>query len=272
MNRVLFKKKFEETKVGDIRLGNGTIRFQSIRLNVFSFDVDGVLIDAGAYSLLDQFKPFFAEADVDKLVISHYHEDHTGGAKYLQDTYGLPVYMNEMTMLDCQQKADYPLYRRLFWGKRPAFGAEPIGNTFESRNATWDVIDTPGHAKDHLSFLNRQTGQLFTGDLYVTPKTKVVLREENVPTIIASLERVLTYDFDEVFCCHAGYVKECRQALKRKLEYLLDLQGNVQALRDQGLNEHEIHAQLFKKTYPITRVSFGEWDSKHIVHSILAEN
>ena len=46
----------------------------------------------------------------------------------------------------------------------------------------------------------------------------------------------------------------------------------IAELQDQiKVKEEEIHAQLFKKTYPITRVSFGEWDSKHIVHSILAE-
>ncbi|MEK4229115.1 MBL fold metallo-hydrolase [Solibacillus sp. FSL H8-0538] len=266
---MLFKKKFNENKIGNIRLGNGSIQFQRIRLNVYSFEVDGVLIDAGAHSLLQQFKPFFSEADVDQVIITHYHEDHTGCAKYLQDTYGYPVYMNEMTIPECQLKADYPLYRKLFWGARPAFGAQPIGKTFESRSATWDVIDTPGHAKDHLAFLNRETGQLFTGDLYVSPKTKVILREESVPTIIDSLERVLTFDFEEAFCCHAGYIENGRQALTNKLDYLLELQHRVQGLRAEGLSENEIHEQLFSKKYPITRVSFGEWDSKHIVASIL---
>src|SRR5690625_2901796 len=52
----------------------------------------------------------------------------------------------------------------LFWGKRRPFQAKPIGQTFNSRNATWDVIETPGHTKDHLSFLNQETGQLFTED------------------------------------------------------------------------------------------------------------
>ena len=60
-------------------------------------------------------------------------------------------------------------------------------------HATWDVIETPGHAIDHLAFLNRETGQLFTGDLYCQEMTKVILREESIPTIIESLKRVLTF-------------------------------------------------------------------------------
>ena len=62
-----------------------------------------------------------------------------------------------------------------------------------------------------------QTGQLFTGDLYCQEKTKVALREENIPTIIDSLTKVLTYEFGEVFCSHAGHLVDGRAALRRKL-------------------------------------------------------
>ncbi len=79
---------------------------------------------------------------------------------------------------------------------------------FNLEHATWEVIDTPGHAFDHQSFLNRDTGQLFTGDLFVQVHTKLLLSNESIPTIIESLEKVLTYDFDEVFCQHAGFVRE----------------------------------------------------------------
>src|SRR5699024_12566035 len=88
-------------------------------------------------------------------------------------------YMSEIKREYCMTKADYPLYRKIFWGKRKPFRAEPIGETFTSRNATWKVIKTPGHAIDHLAFLNKETGQLFTGDLYCQEKTKVILREES---------------------------------------------------------------------------------------------
>ena len=266
---MLFNKKFEQQQIGDVCLANGQVSFKGVRLNVYCFEIDGILIDSGSYSLLEQFKPFFNQAQIDKVMITHFHEDHTGGANYLQDTFQVPIYLNAATIDECSQKADYPLYRKLFWGKRPAFKAQAIGKTFHSRSATWDVIETPGHAKDHLSFLNRQTGQLFTGDLYVTPKTKVILREESVPTIISSLERVLTYDFGEMFCCHAGYVENGRKALTNKLENLQELRHRIQVLREEGLTINEINERLFEKKYPITRFSLGEWDSKHIITSVL---
>ena len=37
-------------------------------------------------------------------------------------------------------------------GERPAFVAQPFGQTLQTNAATWDVIETPGHTTDHLSF------------------------------------------------------------------------------------------------------------------------
>jgi endoribonuclease LACTB2 len=156
-------------------------------------------------------------------------------------------------------------------GKRPPFHAKPIGKTFSSRHATWDLIETPGHSIDHMSFLNRETGQLFTGDLYCQEKTKVVLREESIPTLIESLKTVLTYDFEEVFCRHAGYLKDGRSSLQRKLEYLVDLQGKILKLHGEGLSPNEIKGTLFPKKYPIIFFSSGEWDSLHIINSVIQE-
>lgn len=270
-NMLLKRNSFIQEK-SKVRFVNGVVSLLGVRLNVFCFEVDGVLIDTGSQSLLKEFKDFFTQIDVDQVAITHLHEDHTGGAAYLQKEHGLSVYMNDMSIESCVQKATYPLYRKLFWGKRRPFQARPIGEKFTSRNATWDVIETPGHSKDHLSFLNRETGQLFSGDLYVHPYTKVVLREECIPSIINSIEKVLTYDFDELFCCHAGYVKDGPQAFTKKLHYLKELQERILTFHKQGYTEHEIHNKIFDKKYPITFFSFGEWDSKHMISSVLNES
>ncbi|MFO7262922.1 MAG: MBL fold metallo-hydrolase [Bacillaceae bacterium G1] len=263
------KKQFRQESIHGVEMGIANIGVPGFALSVHCFVVDGVLIDTGSQSLEKAFIPFFQQQDIDQVVITHYHEDHTGCAAYLQETRKVPIYMNEMTIAYCQKEADYPAYRKIFWGKRRPFQAQPIGQTFTSRRANWDVIETPGHSADHLAFLNRETGQLFTGDLYCHEKTKVILREESIPNIMASLRKVLTYDFQEVFCCHAGYLPDGRTALQRKLDYLEDLQGNILRMHKKGMTPEEIRRQLFPKKYPIIFFSFGEWDSLHIIHSVL---
>ncbi|MFB4167064.1 MBL fold metallo-hydrolase [Virgibacillus sp. JSM 102003] len=269
---MLFKKDFKQQTINAVQMGNGIVAFQGIKLNVHCFVVDGVLIDTGAKSLEKEFKPFFKQQDIDQVVITHYHEDHTGCAAFLHEEQHLPVYMNGIMLDYCKKKPNYPMYRKLFWGKRSPFHAKEIARTFSSRNAIWDVIDTPGHAIDHLAFLNRETGQLFTGDLYCQERTKVVLREENIPTIIESLKRVLSYDFEDVYCSHAGYLEDGRAALQRKLEYLLELQGKIIKLYEGGLSPSQISSTLFPKKYPITYFSLGEWNSMHIINSVIQEH
>lgn len=268
---MLFKKQFDVSTKNGVIMANGKVSFQGVRLNVHCFVVDGVLIDTGAQSLENELKPFLQQQDVKKVMITHHHEDHTGCTAYLQEL-GKPIYMKENFIDHCQKKADYPLYRKLFWGKRQPFKANPLGETFTSKSATWDAIPTPGHAKDHVAFLNRQTGQLFTGDLYCQERTKVILREESIPTIIDSLHRVLTYDFGDVYCCHAGYLENGRRHLERKLQYLLELQENILRLYENGKSIEEINHIIFPKKYPINRFSMGEWSSIHIIHSVINES
>lgn len=268
---MLLKKSIEFGSHHNVTYANGKVTLGKVSLNVYCYLIDGVLIDTGSRSLSKHFEPFLLGADIDQVVLTHLHEDHTGCASLIQQKRNVPVFIHEMSVEACEQNPDYPLYRKVFWGKRKPFKANAIGKTFTSRNAEWDVIETPGHAKDHLAFLNKETGQLFSGDLYVQTKTKIVLREESVPTIIRSIEHLLTFDFDEMFCSHAGFLKDGRKCLENKRDYLMGIQQQVIEAYQDGLSPQQIHERLFKRKYPITKLSNGEWDSMHIVTSILDE-
>lgn len=269
---MFLKKSFQQGEFEGVTFGKGTVEFRGVKLSVYSFSIDGILIDTGSKSLEKQFMPYFKQQDVDKVMITHHHEDHTGCARILQKEMKLPIYMNKLKIEECTKKGNYPLYRKFFWGKRPPFSATPLEKTFQSRHATWEVIETPGHAEDHVALLNKETGQLFTGDLYVHTKIKVALRNESIPTIINSIQKVLRYDFNTVCCCHAGYIREGRKALERKLEYLLELQGNVLKMYDEGISPEQINKKLFPNKFPIALFSRGEWDSIHIINSIIREH
>lgn len=269
---MLVKSSARRGKASGVQWMEGFVSFGRVRLNVIAYHIDGVLIDTGAATLIKEFKGFFEEVEAKKVLITHDHEDHTGGAAFLAEKLGIPIYVNESVVKNCTKKASYPFYRKFFWGKRAPFQAEGIGSTFTSDNARWQVIETPGHAADHLAFLNEETGQFFSGDLYVHPHTKLILRDESIPTIMASIEKVLTYDFEEMFCCHAGFVPDGKKAFRAKLQYLAELQGKVLDLHEKGWGEKAIRREVFPKKYPITLLSFGEWDAHHIIHTIIRDS
>ncbi|MBS4190460.1 MBL fold metallo-hydrolase [Bacillus sp. FJAT-49705] len=266
---MLFHKKLERGNVGDIHFANGSIQFQSVKLNVYSYATDGIVIDAGSKSFAKQFQAFFDEQQIDALYCTHIHEDHTGCAAWLQDQRKVPVYIHKNSIAEALKKGKYPLYRQLFWGIRPPFNPLPVPETFHSRTFNWQSIFTPGHSADHIAYLNTSTGQLFSGDLFVQVKTKVIMDSESIPQIIESIEHILTYDFKEVFCNHAGYIKDGKEKLQEKLDYLYHVTDEVKKLYQQGMSVQEIQQHFFPRKYQITTFSLGQWDSKHIVTSIL---
>ena len=268
---MLFKKSIEQGNVEDIRFVKGAVKFQSFELSVYCFETDGVMIDTASQSLYSLTKPFFETVNVDQVILTHNHEDHTGGARFFAEQQ-TPIFIHPDSVEAVNQRVNYPLYRKLFWGSRKPFSANPLSQTFTSRKASWEVIETPGHTKDHVSLLNLSTGKLFTGDLFVSPKTKVILKDESIPEIARSIEKVLTYDFQQIVCNHAGIIQDGKQALRLKHENLLAFIDEVLQLQNRGMDKQQIHAQLFPKKYPIQSFSNGEWHSMHMVTSVLNDS
>ncbi|MFA1821475.1 MBL fold metallo-hydrolase [Virgibacillus oceani] len=146
----------------------------------------------------------------------------------------------------------------------------PLDKKVNSMEEEWEVIYTPGHAGDHVAFYQKQTRCIFTGDLFVTSKPQVIMDSESIPQTINSIRKLLTYEFHSIFCSHAGFIEEGRTKLASKLDYLEYLSGEVAVLYKQGYTEPEIRERLFPIKYAITDISNGEWDSLHIITSIIS--
>lgn len=238
---------------------------------VYTFLVDGMLIDTGAQCFESDLIPFYKDTSFDLVTLTHSHEDHTGTASWIQDNRNVPIYIHSKGIGICAEPCPYPIYRQAAWGIRKEFKAIPIQDTIRTRKQEWKVIYTPGHSDDHISLFHEESGRLFSGDLFVAPKTKVIMNSESIPLIMESIRTVLSYDFGSMFCCHAGYIQDGKVKFKQKLEYLENLYGEVKNLYEEGLSVEEIDKKLFRKKYPITFRSEGEWDSLHIVSSIVLD-
>ncbi len=238
---------------------------------VFVFLVDGMLIDTGAENLQKELIGFFNEHSFDQVVLTHHHEDHTGNAAWIQQHKPVLFSIHPIGLPISKEDGVYPEYRKLTWGNRAAFDAQPLGDRIRSRTLEWQVIHTPGHADDHVALFHADSGRLFIGDLFVSPKTRVMMKSESVALITASLRSVLALPFQSVFCSHAGYLENGRSLLEAKLRFLETLQQQILELYKEGNNPEEINRALFQKSYPIIQFSEGEWDTIHIVTSVVTE-
>ncbi len=240
-------------------------------LNVYAYIVDGMLIDSGPHRMKAGIEDFCTQSHLNKIVHTHFHEDHTGNTAYLMKKLQVPAYIHSNSLGVCRDKGDIPVYRLVFWGPRRGFLTDALPPIIENDHSSFQVIHTPGHTQDHVVFLDKEEGRLFSGDLFLHPKTRVTRRNENIPLLIQSLRRLLQENFGTVYCAHAGKITDGYSLIRQKLTHLEELQGQVLTLFDKGYAIKTIVKKIFPETPTITYFSFGEFSSFNLVRSLIED-
>lgn len=239
---------------------------------IYIYEVDGLLIDTGPYYALKMFLPFFESNSIEQIAVTHLHEDHSGNAHWWWQNKKTPIYIHPLSVEETSKKGKFPLYRRWFWGPRLPFKSLPYPDFIETDHHQFQIIYTPGHSDDHVTLYEKNEGWLFTGDLYISPKPKLFLKEESIPKTITSLIKLLNLDFETLYCAHSGEIEHGRSKLQSKLNYLLELRENILNLHQKGWEKKEIVKNLFPKRTPIIYLSNKEFSYCQAIDSVLHED
>jgi glyoxylase-like metal-dependent hydrolase (beta-lactamase superfamily II) len=174
-----------------------------------------VLVDPPARSTaLDDA---IADRGVEHVVATHTHPDHVGA---------VADYASE---LDATTWARYGHAERF----ERATGVEPDATfTGGDRVADVEVVDTPGHAVDHVAF--RAGDALLVGDLAVAAGSVVVAHPEgDLRAYLTSLRRARAMDPHVCYPGHGPAVDDARATCERLLRHRLDRERRVRdAVRD----------------------------------------
>lgn len=257
---------FEDLK--QIEINNSMF---GMTLKVSLFFIDGLLIDTGPIRKQKQLTERLDRLPIEQLVLTHHHEDHSGLAFWIQAKKQIPIYCHPLGVKKGNAKERLPFYRRVFWGPKKPYQAQPLEETLKTNQYTFQVIHTPGHAEDHIALYNVEKGWLFGGDLFVQRQPKSMFSFESVPKLIQSLEKILTYDFDVYICSHVGIIPNGYQVIKEKLSYLRSLRDKVVTLHEQGLTDQAIRKKLFPKRHMMHYLSFFDNSPMYIIRSVLYE-
>jgi len=255
----------EVREVDGVEATRAKVRMFGTSLPVCTYLTDGLLIDAGPARLERELMPFFRERRIDRLAVTHVHEDHCGLAARLQVEQGAPAYIPAGAEKAAARRARVPLYRRLFWGPRPPFDAEVFPERIETERHFFEVIRTPGHTRDHVCLFEPSRGWLFSGDVFIRRDPKLLFGEERVPELVRTLNRLLELDVGILFCAHAGIVEDGWRALAAKRDYLLRIGEQVRHYVALGYTPEWIDKILFPGKPAMTRISMGEWSSLNLV-------
>jgi glyoxylase-like metal-dependent hydrolase (beta-lactamase superfamily II) len=159
-------------------------------------------------------------------------------------------------------------YRRVAWGRPPRVHAEALGAEETVGPWRFEVIPTPGHSADHACFLERERGWLFTGDLFLAERLRYLRDDEDLASLIASLETVARLPLTRVFCAHRGPVRDGPAALRRKAEHLSALRDRVRELLAQGLPEREVTRRAVGPEGFLTWFSRGRFSARNFVRAV----
>jgi endoribonuclease LACTB2 len=254
----------------EVKAFQGKFSFFGHPFTFCCYSVGGLLIDTGPKKARREITEFAEHVKPKMIVLTHAHEDHSGNANFLSERLGIPVMMSEATAQIMKKSQPIPFYRRLVWGHRERVKLSHLVNELQTEMGTFEVVPTPGHTKDHIVLVNETKEWLFSGDLYLNRRLHYGLREESIPDMMRSIDHVLDYSFDTLFCGHAGIVIDGREALKQKAYFLQKLTEDTWKLAQKGLPDKHIARKLLPRHPAIESFSFGEMSAIHLIQSILS--
>lgn len=168
-----------------VQLAPGVLRIPTAPangINSFAFvEDDGTvtLVDAGLKGAPRKIEAALAEvgkapADVARILLTHAHTDHAGGARALKERTGGRLSAHEHEARYLRDGLHPPIDEGTVVGRVLAYavrGAAPVGvdETFSDGQLLdvgggLRVVHTPGHTPGHVSFLHERSGTLITGD------------------------------------------------------------------------------------------------------------
>lgn len=151
-----------------------------------------------------------AGGEIDRILCTHSHPDHSPGAGWLRRQTGARVF-GLPAPDDGYQDPDYAPDAGLLDGQRIAAG-----------EFTLEVIHTPGHASNHVCLLLEETGRLFTGDHLMGGSTVVILPPDgSMRLYLQSLERLRRLPLVDLAPGHGAVIERAVDEIDRVIAHRL---------------------------------------------------
>lgn len=263
------KESFKYEEVLGLKFGYAP--FCKPKLFTHIYYVDGLLIDTGPLRVREQVLCSTNSLEIDKIFITHYHEDHTGNIRQLEKLHNCTVYAPEMTCEIMKKPPKISFIQKVMYGERSAHNTLiPTGDIIETKNFQFQVIPVPGHASDMVCLYEANRKWLFSADLYVNSYIGYFLATESVFEQIESTRKILNLDFDTMFCAHNPQLENGKDQLNKKLEFLETFFQNVKSLYLKGYSESEIFNELkLKENKLVKLLSGGQLSKLNMVKSVI---
>ncbi len=238
-------------------------------LPVYCYAVGETLVDTGISSVAEEVVAAARRAKIERVVLTHHHEDHSGNAARLASL-GAEVLATGRGVKLVAHDLPRRFYQHVLWGEADPVEAREVPSEIPFGRLTARVIPASGHSVDQLALHVPERGWLLSGDAFVAERIKVFRGDEDFYESCVTLERFLTLDFDALLCAHRPRFTGGKEAIRAKLAWFRELEGRVKESRAKGRSVRRIVRELgIEPTSSFYTITFGDVTTANLVRSIL---
>lgn len=231
--------------------------------------IKDTLFDAGCANALDDLKRFASENEINKIYVSHAHEDHYGGcAAFVPHS---TIYAMESDIEIIKNPPTIPEFFDFVWGQpQPVKNVEKMPLHFAIGNLEFEVVMLPGHGHHMVGFYEPNRKWLFSADAVPVPSRKIIgMPDENIHQMIDTLEKIAKMDIEILFDSHRGPITSPKEHIQVRIDFLKDIRAKVLKLHEEGKTVPEIQEALELKGPWYLGMTDGRFEIDNFLKSIL---
>jgi glyoxylase-like metal-dependent hydrolase (beta-lactamase superfamily II) len=245
------------------RLRMASLGSRAVGMDVSAYVLGDIMIDCGFHRARRELVEAMSSLGVRGAIVTHWHEDHAGNVAFLA-AHGVPLMLRTDTGMILRQRPHIQLYRRVVWGHPP-----PLNAAVRLLEAdAFECIHTPGHSEDHQVVWHAATGTLFSGDLWLGVRARVLHATEDPYLILESLRRAAELDAERMFDAHRGFVDRPTEALLAKAAWLGETMETIAARLRAGWGHGEIVKRVLGGEERAALVSGGDYSRRNLVKAV----
>lgn len=194
-------------------------------------DEDPIVVDTGtgmfADTTLEEIARIVPLKRIGRIVLTHSHMDHMGGAARLQRATGAKVYLHEAEALPFRAGDRQLTLQGMFGSRIEDFELEPLrtGERLRCGSTELEVLHTPGHSPGSIVLHDESSRSAIVGDTVFCDGGvgRWDLPGGDLAQLRRSIERLQGLNIENMYPGHGSYAEgDARQHLRLSAKYIAE--------------------------------------------------